>query len=185
MALLTGLLPNEARAFVDPLPAFNFTITLVDRSSPGATAASLVSAAISVLITASFSECSGLEGAMQPYDHREGGSNDAVLRFPERTTWTNIRLRRGVTISDDLWNWYYGFVEGNGRRRDGVIALQNDLHIPVKVWHFRKGLPTRWAGPTFNAGESRLAFEEIEIAHEGVQVFGASAGISQLTGFSL
>jgi phage tail-like protein len=179
--LLPQALPSAARAVLDPFPAFNFTIALIDVTKPERTVATIASAAVEAVVAGGFSECSGLESTMQPEEHREGGSM-TVLKFAQRVTWSNIRLKRGVTISDELWNWYFAFVEGKGSRRDGIIALQNDLHIPVKTWRFKRGIPVKWSGPSFNAAESRLAVEELEIAHEGLELYAPSAAIARATG---
>ena len=179
--LLPQKMGNVARAILDPLPGFNFTIALIDISSPLRVAATVASAVVESTVTGGFTECSGLESTMTPEEHRAGGST-TVFRFPQRVTWTNIRLKRGVTVSDDLWNWYFAYVQGNGRRRDGIITLQNELHIPFKAWRFKRGIPVKWSGPAMNAGDSRVAVEEIEIAHEGLELYAPSAGIARATG---
>lgn len=118
--------------------------------------------------TAGFSECTGLEIGMDIEEFKEGGNNGTTLRFPTRVKWTNIRIKRGIALSDDLWQWHYGFVQGTVSRRDGVITLLDETQSPVKVWSFKRGLPVRWTGPSLNATQSQVAFEEIEIAHEGL-----------------
>jgi phage tail-like protein len=115
-----------------------------------------------------FSECTGLELGFDVEDFKEGGNNGTVLRFPTRAKWTNIRLKRGVALSDDLWQWHYGFVQGIVTRRDGVVTLLDEQQNPVKVWAFKRGLPVRWTGPSLNAAQSQIAVEELEIAHEGL-----------------
>jgi phage tail-like protein len=150
----------------DPVRVFNFLITLVDSSSQMAS----VTLNITLAPQAGFSECSGLELSMQPEEYREGGRNDTVLKFCGRAGWSNIRLRRGAALTDDLWNWHYGFLQGQGKRRDGIIVLQDEQHQPVKVWRFSRGLPVKWTGPSLNAGQSQVAIEEVEIAHEGLKI---------------
>jgi phage tail-like protein len=115
-----------------------------------------------------FSECTGLEIGLDAEEYKEGGNNGKSLRFPTRVKWTNIRLKRGLALSDDLWLWHYGFVQGTVSRRDGVVTLLDEQQNPVKVWAFKRGLPVRWAGPSLNAGQSQVAIEELEIAHEGL-----------------
>jgi phage tail-like protein len=159
---------------VDPVKGYNFLITLVDSSS-------LLTVTLSGIQNAAvggFSECSGLEMALQVEEYREGGNNGTVLKFPTRTTWGNIRLRRGVVASDDLWKWHYSFVEGKGTRRDGTIILQNDAHQPVRVWNFTRGLPVKWTGPAMNATQGQVAVEELEIAHEGVKLSSPAAALA-------
>ncbi|MEW5868208.1 MAG: phage tail protein [Chloroflexota bacterium] len=155
----------------DPVMGYNFLVSLNESSSQ------LATVVIGVLAPpqAGFSECSGLEMSLQVEEYREGGNNGTVLKFPTRAAFGNIRLRRGLAISDDLWKWHYSFVQGKGKRRDGMIILQNDRHEPVRVWRFVRGLPVKWSGPTLSAGQSQVAIEELEIAHEGLSVTSAGA----------
>jgi phage tail-like protein len=91
-----------------------------------------------------------------------------VLKFPNRVTWSNITLKKGVGSGTALWDWHYGFVEGKGKRRDGLIVLLNDLHLPNNIWYFRRGLPVKYTAPSMNAAQNTVAIESIEIAHEGI-----------------
>jgi phage tail-like protein len=133
-------------------------------TSPASTSAAQIPQAP----VAGFSECSGLELAIDVEEYKEGGNNGTVLRFPTRAKWTNLRLKHGIALSNDLWQWHYSFVQGTGSRRDGIITLMDELHIPVKVWSFKRGIPVKWTGPSLNAMQGAIAFEEIEIAHEGL-----------------
>jgi phage tail-like protein len=151
---------------VDPLRGYNFVVSLVDSS------ALLLSMSLGIgkSAAAGFSECSGLEATLEVEDYREGGNNGATLKFPTRVTWGTIKLKRGIALSDDLFNWHQDFVLGFGKRRDGVIILQDDQHQMVKTWSFQRGLPVKWTGPSLNATQSQVAVEELEIAHEGLSL---------------
>ena len=72
----------------------NFVVTLVDSSSP--LAGRREPRDCSLAGDAGFSECAGLEMSMQPEEYKEGGRNGAVLKFPNRVTWTNLTLKRGA-----------------------------------------------------------------------------------------
>ena len=148
----------------NPYRAFNFLITLVDSSS----ALTTVLGALGLSAQGGFSECSGLEMALDVEEYKEGGNNGTVLRFPTRMKWTNLRLKWGVAQSDDLWLWHYGFALGQVQRRDGLITLQDEQHNPVKTWAFTRGLPVKWTGPSLNATQGQVAIGELEIAHEGL-----------------
>jgi phage tail-like protein len=162
---------------LDPLGSYNFIITLIDASSTLMTAFSVVSS-----VLGGFTECSGLESTLDVEDYKEGGNNGTVLKFPTRISYQPLRLKRGVGLGEDLWLWHYGFVEGKGKRRDGLIMLQNDLHIPIKVWRFRRGLPTKYSGPTLNAMQSQVAIEELEITHEGLELYSPGTAVSSVLG---
>jgi len=166
---------------IDPVLSYNFVVSLVESSSSlalGAVAQGIESAAVG-----GFSECSGLEMSMDPEEYREGGRNSEVLQFPTRIKWSKITLKRGVAANTDLWDWHYSFVTGNGRRRDGLIVLMNNLHVPNNIWYFRRGLPVRYSGPSMNASQNSVAIEALEIAHEGIfQLPGIGIGGAAISG---
>ena len=170
----------------DPVLAHNFVISLVDSSSPLALSASPPGSSLADVAVAGFSECSGLEMTMQAEEYKEGGRNGAALKFPNRVSWSPLVLKRGVTAGTELWDWFYGFVLGTGTRRDGVVMLLDESHAPVFAWFFRRGLPTKWTGPTLNAAQNAVAIEAIEITHEGIHLIpglgGVSAGAGTLGG---
>jgi phage tail-like protein len=168
---------------LDPVLGCNFLITLLDTSSTLATALSLAKTAVFDVALGGFSECTGLEMSLDVEEFREGGRNSGMLLFPKVVKWSKITLKKGVGIRQDLWDWHYGFVEGKGKRRDGLIVLLNDLHLPNNIWYFKRGLPAKYTGPSMNAAQSNVAIEAIEIFHEGiyqVPFVGAGAGVTTL-----
>jgi phage tail-like protein len=160
----------------DPLLGRNFVISLVDSSSSLAAAPAAALSGVLDVAAGGFSECTGIEMSMSPEEYKEGGRNDAVLKFAGRITWGNITLKKGLGLSNELWDWHYGFVEGHGKRRDGVIMLISASREPQHIWYFRRGLPVKYTAPQLNAAQSAVAIESIEIAHEGVyQVPGVAS----------
>jgi len=188
MALLPDILraagaPEAAAALrSDPLLNHNFVVSLLDTSSVLATVAAAALSAVSDVLLGGFSECSGLEMSMKVEEYNEGGNNGAVLKFPGRVSFGNLTLKKGQGTSSALWDWHYGFVEGTGKRRDGVIVLLDSEHLPANIWYFRRGLPTKYSGPSMNAMQNTVAVEAIEIGHEGIYqvpfVGVASAAVS-------
>jgi phage tail-like protein len=152
----------------DPVLNHNFVVSLLDSSSTLGLLGSISMPAIFDVALGGFSECSGLEMSLQVEEFKEGGNNGRMLKFPTRVTWSNITLKKGLGAGTALWDWHYGFTEGQGRRRDGVIVLLTDLHVPNHIWYFRRGLPVKYTGPALNATQSSVAIESIEIAHEGI-----------------
>ena len=86
-----------------------------------------------------------------------------------------------------LFFWYQaGLTQSIGARRDGAIILLTAGGIPALGWIFRGGLAAGWKGPQLKAGDSAVAVESIEIAHEGIyQVpyvgYGAAAATAAIT----
>lgn len=152
----------------DPVLNHNFVISLLDSSAGSGLPGEVTLSAVFDVVAGGFSECSGLETSMKVEEFNEGGRNGEVLKFAGRISWTNITLKKGIGSSTALWDWYYGFVEGRGKRRDGVIILLNELKVPNNIWHFRKGIPVKYTGPSLNATQNSVSIEAIEIAHEGL-----------------
>ena len=152
----------------DPVLNHNFVVSLLDSSSTLRLLGSIAMSAIFDVAAGGFSECSGLEMSLQVEEFKEGGNNGRLLKFPSRVTWSNITLKKGVGAGTTLWDWHYGFTEGKGKRRDGVVVLLTDLHVPNNIWYFQRGLPVKYTGPVLNATQSSVAIESIEIAHEGI-----------------
>ena len=158
---------------IDPLPNYNFIITLFD---PGGLLGGAVGAAVGVAL-GGFSECRGLESGLEIETYLEGGVNDRVHRFPTRMSYPNITLVRGVGLGEGLWLWHQEFQEGKGTRRDGLIVLQDNQKLPIKTWSFANGLPVKWTGPQMNAGESAVAIETLEIAHEKLELVASPGAL--------
>ena len=161
----------------DPLLGFNFSVSLLDSPSSGNGGAAVGTAVLStagIRVTAGFSEVSGLEMSMDVEEYKPGGFNGAVLKFPGRIKWSNLVLKRGMASRPDpldpnnLWGWYQLYLDGVGKRKDGVIILNDQAGSPKQIWGFRRGLPLKWTGPSLNASQSAVAVEAIEIAHEGL-----------------
>jgi phage tail-like protein len=180
-ALRAAGAPEAAAALrSDPLLNHNFIVSLLDTSSTLATLGSAALSAVFDVALGGFSECSGLEMSMTPEDYKEGGNNGAVLKFPARVTWSNLVLKKGLGSSTRLWDWHYGFVIGKGKRRDGLVVLLNELHVPNSIWFFRRGLPIKYSAPALNAAQNNVAIESLEIAHEGIfqlPFVGAASGL--------
>src|SRR5947209_946198 len=107
----------------EPLGAFNFYLTLLDASNVVGT---LLNAAFNYAV-AGFSECSGLDVTLEVMEYKEGGVNDYVHKFVTRASHGNLTLKRGlVFLDDDLWTWHQDFVQGAGKRKDGLIVLMDE-----------------------------------------------------------
>ena len=141
----------------DPLQAYRFTVTL-DAADPYLKPRQ--AAQVPPLIAAGFQEVSGLSANLEITTYNEGGENDHAHQLPLRHTWGRITLKRGVTSDPSVWLWYQaGLNQSLGARRDGVITLLSDAGIPRYAWMFHGGLAAKWQGPTFDASQSAVAFE--------------------------
>ncbi|MEM6932154.1 MAG: phage tail protein [Pseudomonadota bacterium] len=152
---------------LDPLPSFNFYVALIeDPDNPLKAAAAIGSA----FVLGGFSEAQGLESEIEIEEYKAGGVNDRVFKFPTRAQFTTITLSRGVGFSEDLYLWHEGFLRGEGKRRNGMIFLANELRVPIKAWTFYDAIAAKYSGPTLAAGSAGTAIEKLEIVHERLEL---------------
>jgi len=135
----------------DPLSAFNFHVEIEN------------------LVIAGFSECSGLQFEMEHQAYSEGGVNGYEHHFWNRTKYPRLVLKRGLTQMDGLWDWYWSVMQGKIKRKNGTIYLRDNQQQSVMAWHFSKALPVKWTGPDLKADSTTLAFEAIELVHQGLR----------------
>lgn len=163
----------------DPPGAFNFAVSLMDSAS--STGQAITTIALNTLtdnIDAGFNECSGLDLSLEVEEYQEGGNNGTVLKFPTRTSWGKLVMKKGIIKSSELWDWAYGFCEGKVVRKDGLITLLGEKQIAHTVWKFKRGLPVKYSGPALNAQQNAIAFESIEIEHEGLELLTGASGLA-------
>lgn len=123
---------------------------------------------IDSLIVGGFSEVTGLERELETEEYNEGGVNRYTHSFPDRMTYPNLTLKRGMTDSDVFWNWLQGVEYGVVERKDGRVLLLDSTGTEVWGWAFRQAYPVKWTGPELRADESAVAIETVELTHKGV-----------------
>ena len=93
---------------------------------------------------ASFSEVALPETMIEIIDYREG-ADITTRKLPGMRKFSNLTLRRGVTASNELFDWYKSVAEGNTQRRMVVVLLLDEQQNPVKRWIMRNVWPARYA----------------------------------------
>lgn len=129
------------------------------------------------LLVAGFSEISGLQAETEVEEVREGGVNDYVHKLPKGTRYPNLVLKKGMTISSDLWDWHRKVVSGRIKRKTIYIILHNTAQIGPLDWDYGNmyqiidAFPVKWSGPDLKAEGNAVALETIEIAHHGIKKY--------------
>jgi phage tail-like protein len=117
-----------------------------------------------------FNEVSGLTFENEVETFREGGVNAHERQLPGPAKYASrVVLKRGVADADDLWSWYSDVMQGIIARKTLKITLLDGMGNETRGWIFRNACPVKWIGPTFQAGASQIAFESVELVHEGLQ----------------
>jgi phage tail-like protein len=143
---------------IDPFPTFKFHVEVGD------------------ITEAAFTECSGLEMSTDVFEYIEGGLNEYVHKLPVRTKVSNVTLKRGLTTSNELYDWYREMENAlrQGKAfsfRQVTITLRTTVNQEeVMRWTLDKAFPVKWVGPAFKADETAVAIETLEFAHHGINV---------------
>lgn len=144
-------MPGPARH--DPFTGFNFRVE------------------IDGIAAAAFVECTGIGSDTDVIEYREGGDRTlGVRKIPGLTRYSNVVLRRGISINRDLWDWRQTVIDGQVSRRTVTITLLDETGAPVMRWGLRDAWPTKAEGPSLRAQANDIAIETIELAHEGLRL---------------
>jgi phage tail-like protein len=125
------------------------------------------------ITVASFNEALVLEAEVEIIEYRDGGQpTTASRKLPGRVKYSNLVLKRGVTGSTELFDWFKEVVDGTVQRRNISVVLMSNKKDEVARWLLRDAWPCRYKGPSLNGLGNRIAIEELEIAHEGLTMEG-------------
>jgi phage tail-like protein len=143
----------------DPFPGYNFAVE------------------IEGLVAAGFSEVSGLNLEIEVQEYREGGLNEFVHKRAGPAKYPNLVLKRGVTVTHELWDWYWDVTQGTIQRKNLSVVLMDSSGEERVRWNFEQAYPVKWTGPDLRANVNELAVESLEFAHKGLArpVFSAAA----------
>jgi len=152
---------------------------------------------ISGLIVALFTECSGLGAHRSVETVREGGLNDKVHQLAGPLEYDHIVLKRGLTASRVLWDWFeegkYDFkvkrlnmsitqgapgmnLVGMATAAVGSSIGGGSGYGVVKTWNLERAFPLSWKLSDLSVSNTTaVSVETLEIVHEGINlgaVFG-------------
>mgnify|MGYP001252299013 CR=1 FL=1 len=133
---------------------------------------------IDSITSGAFSEVSGLSQTVDVVEFRYGNSSRTTPRkFPGLTKYGNVILRRGVLGGLDTLSWIRS-VASNGtsgptgiQRKKVTITLLDDAGRDGPKWELLNAWPVSYQVSDLDATSSEVAFETLEIAHEGLTRF--------------
>jgi phage tail-like protein len=140
-----------------PFSAFNFSIEITKDGDA------------SPLCAAAFSDCDGLEASMEVKTIREGGANWRQLRLTGPLTFGNLTLKRGMTSTTDLWDWFDAISSDPSLRASAVIVvLAADGTTERTRFVLERCVPVKVKAPALNAKDGTVAIEELQLAYESM-----------------
>lgn len=143
----------------EPFTAYSFRVDIV---LPGAG---------EPLCGAAFAECDGLELRLDVRSLREGGNNAGPVLLAGPASYGEVTLRRGMTESFDLWDWFGAVMGDPSLRADAVVTVLAPDHEAVNArFRLRRCLPVRLKAPRLDAVDGVVAIEELQLACEAVRL---------------
>lgn len=113
-----------------------------------------------------FQSVSGLTVDIETEEITEGGENRFKHKLPVRARYPNLVLKRGLGTNSKLLEWCQKASEGfEFEPADLVIKLLNQENEPLLSWNVVNAYPVKWAVSEFNAEESRVVIETIELTY--------------------
>jgi phage tail-like protein len=138
-----------------PFTSFNFSVEIQVPGMPDQ------------LCSAAFAECDGLEMTMDIKTIKEGGNNSTLIRLPGMLGYGMLTLKRGMTASFDLWDWFSAVVRDPAIRAHGeVVLFAPDRETERARFILSRCLPTKLKAPALNAKDGAVAIEELQLAYE-------------------
>jgi phage tail-like protein len=128
-------------------------------------------------VDARFMECKGFKTAQDVIEVCEvtpqqwgAASRGQIVRtkVPGNRKTGNLTLRRGITTSMTIWNWFEAIHQGNWarQRRDGSLNLYDQAGALQARFEFRRGWASNYTIADVNVSGSDFEIEEMEVAVE-------------------
>ena len=138
---------------VDPLRNFRFRVEIDGLQSAG------------------FTEVQGLTATTDVIEYREGNDPPHMRKLSGLTKYSNVILKRGMTTSLELYNWYRQITSGQlaNSRKQVVVVLQDESGADLARFVVHEAWPVKFDAPDFNAKGNEVAIESFELANEGIE----------------
>lgn len=157
-----------AENLLAPLHVFRFHVVFKSEPLGGSRSTSETA-----LCSGAFAECTGLEATMEPKVIKEGGRNYGAAQRNGPVTFATVILKRGMTTTRDLWEWFQ-LVAGGAYsvRMSAEIQMRDTTGKTVLTWGLKRALPVKFKAADLNARGTEVGIEELHLAHEGLQLLG-------------
>ena len=106
------------------------------------------------------------EARLEVIEYREGARPN-LRKLPGLAKYSNLVLRRGVTVSNELFEWWMSVSSGASYRRPVSVALLDEQLQEVKRWTFKEVWPALYSlSPLSVGGEATTVVETLECVVE-------------------
>jgi phage tail-like protein len=120
---------------------------------------------------AAFAECDGLEMTMDVKTIREGGNNGKQIRLTGPINYGQVTMKRGMTATFDLWNWFDLMLTDPSLRADAEVVLFAANGTTERArFLLSRCIPVKLKSPSLNAKDGGIAIEELQLSYESLSL---------------
>lgn len=113
-----------------------------------------------------FQSVGGLSVDLQTETVKEGGENRFEHVIPTMAKYQNLTLKRGLIKDSSIIAWIFDAIENLAINPvDMTVSLLNEQHEPLCTWNIVHAWPIKWNLSDFNAEESKIVIETIELTY--------------------
>ena len=147
-------------ALLPPISSFHFSVIFLDLD-PSA--------------DIGFQSVSGLSATIDTETVAEGGENRFKHQLPTGVTFPNLVLKRSLQTSSKVTAWCKDAIEKFiFNPINLLVILHNEEHLPLYTWKVIHAIPVSWSVSDFNAENSELAIESLELKYQYYQSVSAN-----------
>lgn len=133
---------------------------------------------ISNKVDSKFKEVSGIEMKLATNNIKEGGDNGNEIALPERTTFSDLVLTRGLLKPGSLltqwcYSWLLNDYSKKIERKDVYLKLLNEQGTAIMVWQFIEAYPIGIKIGGFNSmatGDAAIVVETITLKYSNIKI---------------
>lgn len=114
-----------------------------------------------------FQSVGGLSQELETESVVSGGENRFTFKLPTRGSYPNLSLKRGLFKDSGLIQWVKDAIEHLDIQPATVlVTLLNEQHTPLLTYRCVNAWPQKWSVSDFNAEESQIVVESLELAYQ-------------------
>ena len=119
----------------------------------------------------SFQSVSGLSVDLETEEIAEGGENRFKHKIPVRSKYPNLVLKRGMLVDSEVIKWCKKALENFEIEPVNItVMLLGEDQQTIQTWNIVHAYPIKWNVGDFNAEESKLVIETLELTYNYFKV---------------
>lgn len=114
-----------------------------------------------------FQDVTGLARELSTEQIKSGGENRFTFELPTRAQYQKLILKRGLFLDSGILSWVDdAILHLDIKPATIIVTLLNEKHEPLQTYQCINAWPQKWSIANFNAEESRILVETMEIYYQ-------------------